>query len=292
MTVSIDQLTVVIPAFNEAGKIGDVLADLRVKIPGVQVLVVDDGSRDATVQIARKAGAAVISHRKNKGYGAALKTGFRTARTPYLAMCDADGQHRPEDLALMLQYADGFDMVIGARGKNSHRSAVRRPGKWLLCKLANVLVRQRIPDLNSGLRVMRREVILRYLHLLPDGFSASTTSTLCVLHRGYEVKFMRITTGKRFGHSTVRQARDGLNSVFLMVRLIVLFNPRRVFLPPALVLVVCGLLYGLNTAMLVGKGFPTLAVLAVMTGLITGMFGLIADQISSLRLELFERDLH
>lgn len=285
-----NDLTVIIPAYNEAEAIGHVVSELLEAAVGTRVIVIDDGSEDSTGDIAEAAGAMVIRHRRNRGYGAGLKTGMRAAKTGYVAMYDADGQHRPEDLVRLFSAAGQHDAVIGARDKESYQAASRRPGKWLLGKIANALVGQKIPDLNSGLRVFRREVIMRYLHLLPDGFSASTTSTVCMLQRGYDVVFLPITTRKRVGKSNVRQIRDGLNAIFLMIRLIILFNPTRFFLPPAVLLILIGLVYGAVTAIREGLGVPTLALLLVSTGLITGMFGLLADQISSLRRELFEKD--
>ncbi|MFW6132942.1 MAG: hypothetical protein ACOC8F_03535 [Planctomycetota bacterium] len=135
---------------------------------------------------------------------------------------------------------------------------------------------------------MRRAVIARYLHLLPNGFSASTTTTICMLQRGYEVAFVPIVTRQRVGKSTVRQLRDGVGALRLIVRLIVLFNPQRFFLPLAVLLILAGVIYGATRAILSGRGVPTLAVLTVATGLITGMFGLLAEQISELRIELLE----
>ncbi len=288
--LDIKDVTIIMPAYNEAEGIGATIAELIEAIPQATILVVDDGSHDDTASIAESAGATVLRHCRNRGYGAALKTGIRTVRTPYVAMYDADGQHRPEDLITLVDRAGEYDIVIGARGSDSHRPLLRRPGKWLLKRIINALVGQKIPDFNSGLRVIRRDVILRYLHLLPNGFSASATTTICMLQRGYEVCFSPITVRKRAGSSTVGQLRDGWNTISLVVRLIILFNPRRFFLPPAVALIGGGVSYGFLKAVFSGQGVPTLALLAVTTGLITAMFGLLADQISTLRIELFENE--
>ena len=216
---------------------------------------------------------------------------MRAADTPFVAMYDADGQHRPEDLLKVMSIARHSDLVIGARDNNSSSQLDRRPGKWVLARVANLMTGRKISDLNSGMRMIRRDVILRYLHLLPNGFSASTTTTICMVQRGYDVLFEPITTRKRSGgKSTVKKFRDGTNTIRLMVRLIILFNPERFFLPPALFLIVLGSVYGLYKAMVQSQGIPVLAVLVVVTGLITGMFGLLAQQISTLRLEMFERE--
>jgi len=258
---------------------------------GARVLVIDDGSTDGTADVARAAGATVIQHSRNSGYGSGLKTGIRAAETPIVAIFDADAQHRVEDLVRLVGAIGEHDTVIGARSSASHQPFLRRPGKWMLQRTASMLVGQKIPDLNSGLRVFRREIIARYLHLLPDGFSASTTSTICLLQRGYDVAFLPITVDKRVGKSTVRQVRDGVRTIYLMVNLIVLFNPTRFFLPPAGVLIAVGLIYGVIRTITQRLGVPTLALLMISMGMITGMFGLLAKQISSLRCELFEKDI-
>lgn len=288
--IHVSQLTVVIPAYNESEKIGDVISELDTEIPGIRILVIDDGSDDDTGAVAKRSGAEVVCHRRNSGYGAALKTGIRRATTPYVAMYDADGQHRPEDLANMMRHASGFHILIGARGKDSDRALSRRPGKWVLARVANSLVGRKIPDLNSGLRIIHRDTIRRYLHLLPNGFSASTTTTICFLQRGYDVGFVPIVTRKRVGTSSVKQLRDGMGTFALLVNLIILFNPQRFFVPPAVLLIATGAIYGLSKAIVERQGIPTLSVLVVMTGLIVGMFGLLAKQISTLRVELFERE--
>lgn len=283
-------LTVVIPAYNEAEAIGEVIRELLQKAPGVKVLVVDDGSQDDTAAVAATAGATVIRHTFNRGYGAGVKTGIQASTTEFVATYDADGQHRPEDLMRLFEVAHQHDIVIGSRDELSHQVTARIPGKWILVRTAETLVGQKIPDLNSGLRVMRREIATRYLPLLPNGFSASTTSTVYLMQGGYDVKFVPITARKRIGKSTVKQLRDGLNTIYLIIRLIILFNPTRFFLPPAAVMVVTGLIYGFVKAYRLHQGFPVLALLLVSTGLITAMFGLLADQISALRREICERD--
>ncbi len=280
----------IIPAYNEADAIGAVVRSLLERAPGLRVIVVDDGSKDRTGEAAKEAGAQLIRHPVNRGYGSALKTGIRAARTDLVATYDADGQHDPDDLLRMIAASEGTDAIIGAREGDSYRQLSRRPGKWILGKVANSLVGQTIPDLNCGLRVLRREVVLKYLHLLPNGFSASTTTTVCMLQRGYDVRFLPITASKRIGKSTVRQFRDGLNTVLLIIRLIVIFNPLRFFLPPAIGLVVLGSVYGFVRAWMSGLGIPVLSALLVVAGMITAMFGLLADQLSSLRKEMFEQN--
>ena len=176
-----DQVSIVIPAFNEAAAIGPVIEQLRARFPESELIVIDDGSKDATAQIAEKAGARVIRHPRNRGYGAALRTGTTQATRDYVLFCDSDGQHSADDVGRIMEAGDDCDMVVGARTQVSHVPMSRRPGKFILAKFADYLAGEKIPDLNSGLRMIRREVLIKYLHLMPHGFSFSTTSTFAFL---------------------------------------------------------------------------------------------------------------
>ena len=194
---TVSGVTIVIPAHNEEGAIGSVLSALRgVAHPALrEVIVVDDGSSDRTGEIAQASGVRVIRQPSNRGYGAALKAGIRAASSEYVLTMDADGQHRIEDVLKLCDAvsAEGAaDCVIGHRTKLVHSPLWRMPGKWFLTHLARVLTRKEIRDLNSGLRVMRREVIVRYMHLCPAGFSFSTTSTFALASRGYRLEFVPI----------------------------------------------------------------------------------------------------
>jgi glycosyltransferase involved in cell wall biosynthesis len=254
-------------------------------------VVVDDGSTDDTAAIARSVpGVRVLSHRRNRGYGAALKTGIRHSMNPFIAWYDADGQHDPRDLMAVVAPVIGeeADVVIGVRGAESAAQRQRVPGKLVLHAVARVVSGERIPDLNSGLRCFRREVLLRYLHLLPDGFSASTTSTLLMLKRGHRVGYVPIVAKERIGTSTVRIVSDGLRTLQLIVRIVVLFEAFRVFTVLGLGLLIPSLTYGLAVAAIRGQGFPTLAGTAVIAGLLTFFIGIVADQVVELRKERFE----
>lgn len=285
------KLAVVIPAYNEEQGIRATLEALRAALPAAQIIVVNDGSSDCTGERARQvAGVIVVSHARNQGYGAALKTGIRHTRREFIAWYDADGQHRPEDLARVAApvLAGEQDVVIGARGHDSAVQRERVAGKAILRFVAQAISRERIQDLNSGLRCFRRGALLPYLHLLPDGFSASSTSTLLVLKRGFRVGYERIVARERVGHSTVKIVRDGLRTLHLIVRIIVLFEAFRVFAALGLMLLVPGLVYGVAIAFSRGDGFPTLAGTAVISGMLTLFMGILADQIVEMRKERWE----
>jgi glycosyltransferase involved in cell wall biosynthesis len=285
--VSAPSFSIVIPAFNEEGGLGDVLDGLRSSFPGTEIIVVNDGSTDSTAALATAKGALVISHTRNLGYGASLKTGTRAAKGDYILFCDADGQHTPTDVGRLLAVAPEYEMVVGARDADSHQPLVRRPGKAFLRWFANILAGIRIPDLNSGLRVFHRETLLRYLHLMPDGFSFSTTSTFAMLKSNRRVLWLPITVKKRVGKSTVRQLRHGPQTLMLLLRISVLFEPLKLFVSVAGVLLlaaVCSLV--LDVFLLTNLTDTT--VLLSLAGLIIFMSGLLCDQVSALRRQQHE----
>jgi glycosyltransferase involved in cell wall biosynthesis len=285
-------VTIIIPAHNEEGAIGDVLSALRSELPGAvaEIIVVDDGSVDRTGEIAEAAGVRVIRQPSNRGYGAALKAGIRAATTEYVLTMDADGQHRLEDVAKLCEAVTTVplppDCVIGHRTKLVHSPLWRMPGKWFLTRLARILTRKDIRDLNSGLRVMRRDVIVRYMHLCPAGFSFSTTSTFALASRGYRVEFVPIRVERRVGKSTVSVA-TGFQTILLVLRLASLFNPLRVFLPLSLFFIGLGCVWAIPYV-LAGQGLTVLAMFFIFTGVLLFGLGLICDQVAQLRLERFE----
>jgi glycosyltransferase involved in cell wall biosynthesis len=281
-------LTVVVPAFNEAGPIAAVVRDIKAALQDLmpEVIVVDDGSTDGTEDAARGAGAHVVRHARNLGYGAALKTGFRQSSSEYVLTIDADGQHRATNARSLWQVRDRADMAVGARIQAIHSPLWRMPGKWVLGWMAQYLTRRQIPDLNSGLRLFRREVAHKYLHLCPSGFSFSTTMTLAMLCRGWRVEYVPIEAVKRDGKSTV-SVRTGLETVVLILRLVSLFDPLRVFIPASAIIAGIGLVWGIPFA-LAGRGVSVGSMLAIVTGVLLFGIGLLCDQVSQLRLERFE----
>jgi len=280
------QISVVLAAYNEEAAIGDVLQALQTRFNEQEIIVVDDGSTDHTAEIAESAGVKVIRHPYNKGYGAALKTGIRAASGDIILTMDADGQHEANDLLELFYSMDRFDMAVGQRTQRFHSQLWRMPGKWFLTFLAEYLTRQEIPDLNSGMRAFRRKVILKYLHLCPDGFSFSTTSTLIFLNRGYNVKYVPIHVNVREGQSTV-SVTTGFDTILLILRVMTLFEPLRLFVPVSLVLSTFGIVWGLPY-LWQKRGISVGALLFMVVGVQIFFFGLLTDQISQLRKERFE----
>lgn len=287
-------LTIIIPIFNEESAIESTLNEL-INFPKSNdwdIFAVNDGSTDNTKSILEKfTSVKVIHHPYNKGYGAALKTGIKNATTDLICFFDADGQHNPQDLENLLRNFENYDILIGERSKSSHQEWIRRPGKWVLSKTANFLTGRKIPDLNSGLRLVKRDVILKLLHLFPDGFSFSTTSTIAFLNLGLNVGYCPIKTNKRIGKSSVRQLKHGSNVLLLILRLIILFNPLKVFIPISFLFFILGIIYEvIQGVVMIETGHERLipgAFFLMITGILIFFFGLVVDQVSEMRKHQF-----
>lgn len=285
MSAEVEQVTIIIPAFNEHEAIEGVVEGMISAFPDAEIIVVDDGSTDDTAALAAGAGARVISHDRRFGYGSALKTGIRASSRDYVLFCDGDGQHSPENVRKIIDEAGDHDMVVGARDRRSHVPFSRMPGKLVLKWFADFLAGMKIPDLNSGLRMFRREIIMKYLHLMPRGFSFSTTSTFAMLKSQRRIRFVPITVAKRIGRSTVRPWRHGPVTIMLMLRITVLFEPLKVFLSVAAGLFVVSLGSLTIDLTIGGGGVGDTTVLMAVSSLIIFMFGLLCDQVSAMRRE-------
>jgi len=277
-------VTVVIPAFNEAGSIATVVAALKSVAPWLEVLVVDDGSTDGTGEAARAAGARVLRHPYNKGNGAAVKTGIRAAAGEWVLIVDADGQHRPSDAERLAGRLGDYDLVVGARAPSAQASLARRAGNAVLNALASYLTERPIPDLTSGFRGARRACLLEFIHLLPNGFSTPTTTTLAFIKAGYNVAFEPVEARRRDGSSKIRFGRDGVKFLLILLRVVTIFSPLRIFAPVSAASFVVGAAYGLWTVAHQSR-IPNGAVLLLMFSVLVLLVGLVSDQIASLRLE-------
>jgi glycosyltransferase involved in cell wall biosynthesis len=277
-------VSIVIPALNEADAIGEVVSRLRSYAPWHEILVVDDGSEDATGERATAAGARVLRHPYNKGNGAAVKTGIRHATGEYVLIVDADGQHRPEDAQRLVERLGEYDLVIGARSTSTQANVRRRLGNAILNWLASYLAGRRILDLTSGFRAARREHLREFLHLLPNGFSTPTTTTLAFLRAGYNVAFEPIEARPRIGRSKIKLARDGAKFFLILVRVITIFSPLRIFVPLSVATLTIGVAYGVWNVIAHAR-IPNGAVLLILFAVVVFLVGLVSEQISSLRFE-------
>lgn len=277
-------LSIVIPAYNEEKILGKVLEDIEEIISqngyDAEIIVVDDASEDKTAEIARAKGVNVLQHAKNRGYGAALKTGIRSARNDVIVMLDADGSYPVDEMPLLLEDIDKHEMVIGARTKKGSvkMSLLRRIPKFALRKLAEYLAMEKIPDINSGFRVFKRSMYKKYVHILPSGFSFTLTLTLASIVGDEEVKFVPVSYYKRKGISKIRPIYDTTNFFILIIRTILYFNPLRVFLPMAAFLVFAAL--GIAAySIYMGRLHDVTVTLLIIFGIQVMLLGLIADLI-------------
>jgi glycosyltransferase involved in cell wall biosynthesis len=287
LAADLADVAILIPAYNEVGGVGGTVTRLRQTmetIPGTfEILVVDDGSTDGTAAEAEAHGARVLRLPENRGYGAALKVGIAESHSEYVAIIDADGTYPADALPRLLELMETADMAVGARAMNDKSiKMARRPAKLLLGALASYLVGRRIPDLNSGLRVMRRSVLNQFVHLLPAGFSFTTTITLAMLCTFHRVTYLPVTCGRRVGTSKLRP-REFASFIMLVLRTIVLFNPLKVFLPLG------GLLFAVGAVKFAFDlylwNLSETAVMAFLAAIVVWSVGLLADMIARLQLK-------
>jgi glycosyltransferase involved in cell wall biosynthesis len=283
-------VTVVIPVYNEEPIIGRVVAEAR-KVLNSQdeVLVVDDGSTDKTADVARQAGARVVSHPYNVGNGAAVKTGIRHARGEVLILMDGDGQHRAEDIPRLLSELDRYDLVVGARSRTSQKNLTRHFANQAYNLIASYLTNMRIMDLTSGFRAIRRNLARRFVYLLPNRFSYPTTMTLAILKAGYSLKYVPITTSPRVGKSRLRFFRDGLRFFLIMLRITTFFSPFKIFFPLSVLFFVSGLAYYLYTYLYYHR-FSNMSAVLFINAVLIFLMGLISEQVAQMRFERIEDD--
>lgn len=285
-TTSSPAVSVVIPAYNEENAIVPTIEKVR-EILGAagidyELVVVNDGSKDGTLAAAESTGVRVVNFPQNGGYGRALKAGIAVTSAPLVAIIDADGTYPAEALPKMIEMAAYNEMVVGDRGAAMKGvPMVRKPAKWILNNLASYLAQHKITDLNSGLRVFRRPELERFLHLLPNAFSFTTTITLCMLASGFNVSYLPITYGKRVGTSKIK-AKDFFRFMLLVCRLTVYFQPLRVFLPIGAALFVIGFAKGIYDIYI--DNLSETAVFGMLGAVMVWSLGLIADMIARLHL--------
>jgi len=285
------ELSIILPALNEARSLESLLPDLKQSFPEAEIIVVDDGSQDDTSRICERFDCRRVSNPYRMGNGAAIKRGARAARGRHLAMIDADGQHTAAHLLRLwkrMQTAD-LDMVVGARRQQDHASPFRRLGNATFNRLASWMTGQKISDLTSGLRVCRAARFREFLHLLPNGFSYPTTSTMAFFRSGYTVAYEPIDVQKREGRSHLRIWREGARFLVIIFKIGALYSPLKLFLPISLFLFAAAtVLYG-YTYIETGR-FTNMSALLYMTSLLTFLIGIVSEQITSLMFARRERE--
>lgn len=276
--------SVLIPAYNEAEGIGNVVRSIAKAGDWHEILVIDDGSDDATAERAREAGAHVLQHPYNKGNGAAVKTGLRYASAEFIVIIDGDGQHRAALAPRLVTRLGEYDLVVGARPDATQATLGRRVGNLILARLASFLAGRTIPDLTSGFRAARTSCLLEFIHLLPNGFSTPTTTTLAFIRAGYNVAFETADADTRMGRSKIRFARDGFKFFLILLRVITIFSPLRIFVPISAISLSLGCGYAAWT-IATQMHITNSSVLLIVLGVIVFLLGLMSEQISTLRFE-------
>jgi len=275
-------ISVIIPAYNEAAGIGEVLAELESVLSktglNYEVIVVNDGSTDLTGEIVRESGVTLLEHAANHGYGASLKDGIKEAQYDNILILDADGTYPQDAIPALIAAADRYDMVVGSRtGGSVAIPPHRRFPKWMLRKMADYLVGMKIPDLNSGLRVFKKSAAIKFLNILPNGFSFTTTITVALLSNNYTVKYIPINYNKRTGKSKFRPIQDTFNLLNLILRTSLYFNPLKIFVPFSLGLFLLAVLVFIYSKFFTPQVMDITIIVIIMTAVQILALGLIAD---------------
>jgi glycosyltransferase involved in cell wall biosynthesis len=280
-------LTVVIPAYNEESQIASVLQEVRTKTGSLvsEVIVVDDGSVDQTATVATNHGAKVVRLKRNCGYGAAIKAGIANASSDYIVTFDGDGQHDPGDIIKLYQRRNDADLIIGQRSSLIHLGIWRMPGRWLLKTIAEYLSGQKIPDLNSGMKQGRKEDLVRFAALCPDGMSFSDVLALIYISAHRRVGFVPINIRTRKSGKSAIRFSTGFETVLSILNIMMLFDPLRIFLPVATAFFSLGVLWGIPFALL-GRGLSVGALLLILVGVLTFFFGMVSEQLAQVRKQL------
>ena len=277
-----NKVSIILPARNEAQSLQVLLPRLRDMYPDAEILVIDDGSDDATFPICKESGINTIRLPVSLGNGAAIKAGARAAMGDVLVFMDADGQHQPDDVKNLLGFIDnGYDMVVGSRSRRSQRSLIRYIGNLFYNLLASWMTGHKIIDLTSGFRAIRKEKMLDFLNIIPNGFSAPTTITMAFFRAGYSVKYTPIDVKRDAGESHINLIKDGIRFCLIIFRIAVLYSPLKLFFPTSLAIFITGLGYYLYTYFTDGR-FTNMGILLFITSVIIFLIGLISEQITFL----------
>jgi len=277
-------VSVVIPAFNEEEAIADELREITTVMDRseyqYELIVIDDGSTDRTGEIAKASGATVIRHPVNKGSGASRRTGIHNSQGEIIVMADADGTYPCYQIPELLKWLPEYDQVVGARHtEEGTLKLLRMPTKWFIRHLACFLSGKEIPDLNSGLRAFKRDVMLKFVDFIPDGFSCVTTMTLSFLTNGYTIKYVPIEYFRRVGKSKFHPVRDTYNYMLLVVRMIMYYNPLKIFVPVGMAILVAGLAKAVRDMIVYYFKVTGSAIVAISVGVQIIVVGLLADLI-------------
>ncbi|HNA89238.1 MAG TPA: glycosyltransferase family 2 protein [Anaerolineales bacterium] len=289
-------ISVIIPAFNEGAGIGGLIERIRVVLQSLdeyhEIIIIDDGSSDATAENAKQAGARVITHPYNIGNGAAVKTGIRHAKGSILVTMDADGQHNPEDIPRLVNRIGAYDMVVGSRNSDSDTAAHRDMANLVFNSLASYVSGRKIEDLTSGFRAVKARIARQFLYLFPNKFSYPSTITLSVVRAGYSLGYESIRFPKRNKNtkSKIKPLQDGFRFLMIILRIAVFYAPLKVFVPLSFIIFLLGVAYGLLRIFLLSAPYGQTSALLMSTAALTFLVGLVSEQIAQLRFDRSESD--
>lgn len=277
-----ETLSIILPARNESESLKEILPRLKQLYGDSEIIVVDDASDDDTGQVCVDFGVKVIRHPYNMGNGAAIKTGARNSTGDILVFMDADGQHSPEDIPLLLdKFKEGYKMVVGARTYREHASPMRLIGNTIYNKLASYMTGYKILDLTSGFRAAKAGAFRKFIYLLPNGFSYPTTITMAFFRSSLPVCYVPIKAKTRKGISHINIYRDGIRFFIIILKIGALFSPMRLFLPLSLMVFTTGIIYYLYTLMTFGR-FTNMGALLLLSSLVIFLMGILSELVSSL----------
>lgn len=286
-------ISIVLPARNEAASLRTLLPEIMALMPGAEIIVVNDGSDDDTVVVCKEFSVSVISHPYPKGNGATIKSGARAANGDILIFMDADGQHKAEDIPLLLEkFDEGYDMVVGARTSGSQANRHRAVANDIFSRFASWMVQQPVEDLTSGFRVVKADKFRKFLYLLPNGFSYPTTITMSFFRAGFDVSYVPIHTPRRStGKSHIRPLRDGVRFMMIIIKVGTLFSPQKLFIPISAAFFWTGLCYYLYTFLTAGR-FTNMSALLFISAIFTFLIGIVSEQISALHYKDIDQSKH
>ena len=275
-------LSIILPAKNEAPGLKHLLPELRERFPAAEIVVVNDGSTDNTVEVCTSNEVTLVTHKYSRGNGAAVKAGARAASGEIFVFMDADGQHKPEDIARLLEaIEDGHDMAVGARSSESQASFGRSIANAFYNRFASRLTGQKIDDLTSGFRAARGSMFREFLYLLPNGFSYPTTSTMAFLRAGYTVTYIPIVANAREGKSHIHPLKDGVRFLVIIFKVATLYSPLKIFVPVSGLIFMTGIGYYLYTYLTASR-FTNMGALLLISSILIFLIGLISEQITTL----------
>lgn len=281
------KFNIVMPAKNEAASLRTLLPQLVEQCPEADIIVVDDGSDDDTLEICSRYSIEVVRHPYSKGNGAAIKSGARAAKHDIIVFMDADSQHQPEFVRkLVARLEDGFDMVVAERYSNGHASVWRSFANNIYNRFASLVTGHSVKDLTSGFRAVRAVEFSKFLYLLPNGFSYPTSITMAFFRVGYSITYMPINVRKRIGNSHIRPIRDGIRFLLIIFRIGTLYSPLKIFFPLSLLFFASGIMHYAYVYITQGR-FTNMSAVLFITALLVFLIGLVSEQITTL---LYSRD--